>query len=101
MGKSARERPVRLAEKLLQIRLSLGLSQNEMLAALGLKGKVLRSAISGFESGAREPALPVLLRYSQLAGVSTDYLINDKLDLPEHLPVTEYSEWIMPRQASR
>jgi transcriptional regulator with XRE-family HTH domain len=92
MGKSARERPVRLAEKLLQIRVSLGLSQNEMLAALGLKGKVLRSAISGFESGAREPALPVLLRYARLAGVSTDALIDDKMDLPEHMPATRAKE---------
>jgi transcriptional regulator with XRE-family HTH domain len=90
MGKSARERPVRLPEKLLQIRVSLGLSQNEMLAALGLKGKVLRSAISGFESGAREPSLPVLLRYARLASVSTDVLIDDELDLPKRLPVKRH-----------
>ncbi len=88
MGKSARERPKRLAEKLLQIRLGLGLSQNEMLAALGLKGKILRSAISGFETGAREPSLLAVLRYARLAGVSTDVLIDDKLDLPERLPAT-------------
>jgi transcriptional regulator with XRE-family HTH domain len=86
MGKSARERPTRLAEKLLQIRVELGLSQNEMLAALGLKGKILRSAISGFETGAREPSLLVVLSYARLAGVSTDVLIDDELDLPEHLP---------------
>ena len=82
MGKSARERPKRLAEKLLQIRLGLGLSQNEMLAALGLKEKVFRSAVSGYEIGTREPSLPVLLRYARLAGVSTDVLIDDEMDLP-------------------
>ena len=87
MGKSARERPERLAEKLLQVRLGLGLSQNEMLAALGLKGKILRSAISGYETGAREPSLLVVLRYARLAGISTDVLIDDKMDLPERLPV--------------
>ncbi len=81
MGKSARERPKRLAEKLLQIRIGLGLSQNEMLAALGLREKVYRSAISGYELGTREPSLPVLLRYARLAGVSTDVLIDDTLDL--------------------
>jgi transcriptional regulator with XRE-family HTH domain len=86
MGKSARERPRRLAEKLLQIRLSLGLSQNEMLSALGLRGKVFRSAVSGYELGTREPSLLVLLRYARLAGVSTDVLIDDKLDLPKRLP---------------
>jgi transcriptional regulator with XRE-family HTH domain len=71
---------------LLQIRLKLGLSQNEMLAALGLKEKIYRSAISGYEIGRREPPLPVLLKYARLAGISTDVLIDDELDLPEHLP---------------
>ena len=87
MGKSARERPERLAKKLLQIREGLGLSQNEMLAALGLKGKILRSAISGFETGAREPSLLVVLMYARLAGISTDVLIDDKMDLPKRMPV--------------
>lgn len=86
MGKSARERPRRLAEKLLQIRMGLGLSQNEMLSALGLEEKVFRSAVSGYELGTREPSLPVLLRYARLAGVSTDALIDDDMDLPERLP---------------
>ncbi len=88
MGKSARERPKRLAEKLVQIRTGLGFSQNEMLAALGLKGRILRSAISGFETGAREPSLLVVLRYARLAGVSTDVLIDDEMDLPKRMPAT-------------
>ena len=86
MGRSARPRPERLAEKLLQIRQSLGLSQNEMLVALGLEEKVFRSAVSGYELGTREPPLPVLLKYARLAGVSTDVLIDDKMDLPKRLP---------------
>ena len=86
MGKSARERPGRLAEKLLQIRAGLGLSQNEMLSALGLKDKVFRSAVSGYELGTREPSLLVLLKYSQLAGVHMEVLVDDKLDLPKRLP---------------
>ena len=36
------------------------------------------------ESG--EPPLPVLLAYAKLAGVSTDVLIDDELDLPAKLP---------------
>jgi transcriptional regulator with XRE-family HTH domain len=86
MGSAARPRPKRLAEKLLQIRQSLGLSQNEMLVALGLGEKVFRSAVSGYELGTREPPLPVLLKYARLAGVSTDVLIDDDLDLPKRLP---------------
>jgi transcriptional regulator with XRE-family HTH domain len=88
MGKSARERPKSLAEKLLRIRISLGLSQNEMLTALGLQEKVFRSAVSGYEIGTREPTLPILLRYARLARISTDVLIDDELDLPEQIPAS-------------
>jgi transcriptional regulator with XRE-family HTH domain len=88
MGKSARPRPERLAEKLLQIRQGLGLSQNEMLVALGLEEKVFRSAVSGYELGTREPPLPVLLKYSRLAGVHMEVLVDDEVDLPERLPST-------------
>ena len=59
----------------------LGLSQTEMSKRLGLK--VDYSAVSQYELGTREPALPTLLRYAQLAGISTDVLIDDKLDLPK------------------
>ncbi len=89
MGKSARERPKRLAAKLLQIRVGLGLSQNEMVEALGAKEKLSRSMVSGYEVGRREPPLLVLLRYSQLAGVHMEVLIDDKMDLPEHLPASD------------
>lgn len=80
-----RTKPQHLAEKLLQIRLSLGLSQNEMLSRLGLADEYVRSRISAFETGAREPSLMVLLRYARLVGVSTDVLIDDELDLPAKL----------------
>jgi Helix-turn-helix. len=86
-GKSARERPKRLAAKLLQIRAGLGLSQNEMVEVLQAKDKISRSMVSGYEVGRREPPLLVLLKYSQLAGVHMEVLIDDELDLPERLPV--------------
>lgn len=86
MGRSSRERPLRLPEKLLKIRLHLGLSQNEMLGALVMKEKVFRSAVSGYELGTREPSLPVLLKYARLAGVCAEILIDDNLDLPDQLP---------------
>lgn len=85
MGKTARERPERLPEKLLQIRLSLGLSQNEILVELDLADRIDRSAISGYELGVREPTLITLLKYARLAGISTDILIDDRLDLPKKL----------------
>ncbi len=83
MGRVSREKPRLLAEKLLQVRVNLGLSQNQMLEKLGLNDKVFRSAISGYELGTREPTLPILLRYARLAKISTDYLIDDELDLPQ------------------
>ena len=86
MGRVSREKPKRLAEKLLKIRVDLELSQNQMLEKLGLGEKVFRSAVSGYELGTREPTLPILLKYARLAGISTDILIDDELDLPEKLP---------------
>jgi transcriptional regulator with XRE-family HTH domain len=88
MGKTARERPNRLAEKLKQIREGLGLSQNEMLVRLGLEGKLSRTAISGYELGTSEPTLLTLLKYSRLAGVHMEVLVDDELDLPEHYKST-------------
>jgi transcriptional regulator with XRE-family HTH domain len=81
-----RPKPARLAEKLLQIRLSLGLSQNEMLRVLGLDEKLFRSAVSGYELGTREPPLPVLLSYARAAGVCLDSLVDDVIEIPKKLP---------------
>jgi transcriptional regulator with XRE-family HTH domain len=83
---STRLRQQRLAEKLLQIRLSLGLSQSEMLRKLDAEDLITYHQISGFETGRREPPLLILLRYARVAGVSTDVLIDDELDLPNKLP---------------
>lgn len=82
MAKTAREKPKHLSVKLKKIREDLGLSQNEMLAALEIKDS-FRSVISGYELGTKEPSLIVLLKYARLAGVSTDVLIDDKLKLPK------------------
>jgi transcriptional regulator with XRE-family HTH domain len=86
MARGPREKPARLAEKLLAIRLTLGLSQTEMLKRLEADDRMVYSRISEFESGKGEPSLLILLQYAQVAGVCVDVLINDKLDLPEKLP---------------
>jgi transcriptional regulator with XRE-family HTH domain len=80
-----RQKPERLAEKLLQIRMALGLSQDGMLERLDLADEFFRSRISAYELGNREPPLPVLLRYARLVGISTDVLIDDEMDLPAKL----------------
>ena len=86
MARVPRPRPQRLAEKLKAIRTKLNLSQNEMLARLGMSDTYNRSVISGYELGSKEPPLPILLKYARLAGISTDVLIDDKLDLPTVRP---------------
>jgi transcriptional regulator with XRE-family HTH domain len=85
MGRYRRKKPARLAEKLLHIRNSLRLSQNEMIRRLGLEDEITQSRISGYELGTREPSLPTLLKYARIAGVSTDVLIDDELNLPDKL----------------
>jgi hypothetical protein len=41
------------------------------------------SAVSNFELGTREPDLLVVLRYSRLAGVPMETIVDDLLNLPE------------------
>ena len=86
MGRSPRAKPDRLPEKLAQIRAGLGLSQNEMLVRLGLGETRNRTAVSNYELGTAEPPLPIILEYARLAGICTDILLDDALDLPDKLP---------------
>lgn len=80
MGRGARLRPKKLGKKLKQIRGILELTQIGMAQELGFP-TVHPTNISGYETGKREPPYPVLLRYARLVGVSTDILIDDKLEI--------------------
>lgn len=86
MGRRARGRPARLAEKLLHIRKVLGLSQKDLIRRLGLSDELVQANISQYESGVREPTLKDLLKYARLARVYVDVLIDDDIDLPAKLP---------------
>jgi transcriptional regulator with XRE-family HTH domain len=86
MGTRPRQRPKRLGEKLLQIRLSFGLSQNEMISRLGVE--VTQNTLSSYELGNREPSLLILLAYARLAGVQMEVLADDEMDLTAKLPAT-------------
>jgi transcriptional regulator with XRE-family HTH domain len=83
---NVRLRQERLGDKLRQIRLTLGLSQSEMLNRLNAEDLITYHQISGYESGRREPPLRILLEYARCAGISTDVLIDDELDLPKKIP---------------
>ena len=98
---SARPRPARLAEKLLQVRNALGLSQTDMLRRLQAEDQIDYTTISKYELGKNEPPLMILLQYARVAGVPTEVLIDDELDLPEKLPgPTDHAE-IRRKFASR
>lgn len=86
MGKGKRPRPRFLGRKMRIIREALGLSQNEMLRQLRLEDEFTRSEISAYERGVREPPSKVLLRYSAIARVWVNVLIDDDLNLPSLLP---------------
>ena len=81
-----RPRPLRLAEKLLQIRNGLGLSQTQMLERLGLGGTMHYGRISEYEQDKREPSLITLLAYARAANVHLEDIVDDDLDLPRKRP---------------
>jgi transcriptional regulator with XRE-family HTH domain len=81
MGRSRRNKPKKLSQKLLAIRQRLNMSQTEMARALQLQ--VHYSAVSNYELGTREPDLIIVLRYSRLAGVPMETIVDDQLTLPD------------------
>ena len=84
MGRAIRSRPKRLGEKLLLIRIRLGLTQSDLIKRLAVRSETLYpSSISLFEHGGREPSLPVLLAYSNLSGWTINELVDDKVDLTD------------------
>lgn len=95
MGRNAHHTPAQLAAKLLQIRLKLGLSQNQMIRRLGLDGQLIQSHISAYEQEneklRRVPPPSVLLAYARAIsttgrGEFLEALLDDEMELPEILP---------------
>lgn len=101
MGTRSREKPARLAEKLVQIRHSLDLSQDGIIRRMGVAEKVTREDISKYERGLREPSLLVLLEYARAARIWIDVLVDDELDLPDRLPSRVKHEGVRRRSSSK
>ena len=101
MGRTRREKPARLGEKLLQIRLWVGLSRSEILRHLGLEDRLNRDDVSKYERGVREPSLSVLLAYAEIANVYIEALIKDSVDLPAELPSRKKHEGVARRVPDR
>ena len=79
-----RTRPDRLAEKLLQIRQALGLSQREMAEQLAERAgvKITYKNISKYERDKSVPFIEVVLAYARLANVLMNQIVDDDVDLP-------------------
>lgn len=96
MGRRARYVPLRLPQKLIQIRKSLSLTQQEMLKLLDLPEEILQTSISQYERGKIEPPIFVLLRYAEVVNVWLEVLVRDELELPEKLPCSLKHKGILP-----
>lgn len=84
MGRSRRPRPIRLAEKLKQIRLYLKLSQEGMVKRLDYDISPLISAdISLFENDKKEPPVQLILYYARSVNIPMEVLVDDEMDLPD------------------
>lgn len=78
MGRGSRKRPKKLAEKLRQVRLNQGWTQQQLADHMGLDS----GTISRFENNQREPSLMELLQYARLGDVTMEVLADDKQKLP-------------------
>jgi transcriptional regulator with XRE-family HTH domain len=82
MGRAKAEQPKLLARKVKEIRLKLGFTQEEMARALEKQGvKIYRGYVGLYEIGERMPPVLIILAYAKVAGISTDQLIDDRLEL--------------------
>ena len=102
MGSRRRPQPRHMPAKLLRIRQSLGLSQEQMAKQLASPvSPVYPTHVSEFERGLREPSLFVLLAYAEAANVWVEALIKDSVDLPGALPSLVKHEGVPRRVTSR
>jgi transcriptional regulator with XRE-family HTH domain len=78
-----RPRPKQLAEKLLQIRKALGLSQKEMAERLGEQAgvEITHNNVSKYERDKSVPYIEVVLAYARLANVEMNDIADDDVDL--------------------
>lgn len=82
MGRAQRIKPAKLGEKLLMIRQRLAYNMPQMAEALSDDLIIVhKQDIFRFEKGEREPSLIITLRYSKIAEITLEALIDDKINL--------------------
>lgn len=60
-----------IGERIVKVRTEEGLSQVEFARQLNLS----KQTVSNYETGARQPGLDIILKISEIFGISTDYLL--------------------------
>jgi hypothetical protein len=85
MGTRARETPARLAEKLVQIREGLELSQDGMVRRMGVTEKDHSGRYFEIRARSVPTVLVVVLEYARAAKVAMEVLVDDGMDLPKSL----------------
>lgn len=84
MGSASRMKPKKLGVKLKAIRKQFDYSFTQMAERLSdKKVAILRTDVSRYEKGIREPSLIVLLRYARLVGITLDVLADDEIKFPK------------------
>jgi hypothetical protein len=83
MGTGTRPKPL---DSVTATNVALGLSQKWVSQLSDLQDDIPFHEISSSEQSTHEPALPILLKYTEAAGICVDVLIDDELDLPKKLP---------------
>ncbi len=83
-GKEQRVKPKRMGEKVREIRLRLGITQQKMFELLERHGaKIYVGYIGSYEINEKIPTILVALAYARAAGIPMETLVDDELDLPK------------------
>ena len=81
MARYRRKSPKKLGNKMREVRLRLGMTQEEVAKQLGTDS----GAVSRYERGLREPSLLEVLAFSRMSGVGMETLVDDKMGLTKKL----------------
>ena len=79
---------MKLNEKILSLRKSEGISQEELAEKLN----VSRQAVSRWEVGTAQPDASNILQLSKLFNVTADYLLNDDYESDRDVPIVKSTE---------
>lgn len=74
-----------LGQRISLLRRQAGMSQAALAARLGISP----SAVGMYEQGRREPSVELLIRLSELFGVTADYLLTGRITDPRDLQMVE------------